>query len=505
MYIGDYLGRRSIMTPDDVALIDATAEPPIRLTYRELDARSNRLAAWLRDAGIGHGDRVAMLALDDVVHYDAFFACCRLGAVYAPLNWRLHATELAAQLALVQPRLLIHGDGTPVDALIDALRAACAAPLVPLHDADGLQARLEAPPDGAPVTCEQLTESDTACLLFTGGTTGTPKAAQISHRQIVWNTFSARLADVRETDVFVNIFPLFHAGGLFAFSVPLLILGGTVIQTRRFDAAQVLRLIATERVTIFGGVPTVFQALADAPQWRDADLSSLRYCLSGGAPMPVPLIARYRRDKHVVFRQGFGMTEFGPDVFSLPAEFAESKAGSIGRPNFFVDARVMDPATGRPAPAGVEGELMLRGPAATTGYFRNPDATAALFDGEGWMHTGDVARVDEDGFFYIVDRLKDMYISGGENVYPAEIEAALYEHASVALCAVVGIPDERWGESGCAFVTLKDGHRIAETELLDHLAARLARYKVPRRIVFRDTLPVSGAGKILKRELRLDV
>jgi fatty-acyl-CoA synthase len=497
MYVGDYLRRRCVDTPDATALIDAGTATPQRLSYTDVERRANNFAAWLRAEGVGYGDRVALLAFDGVAHYDAFFACGKLGAIHVPLNWRLAPREIEAQLALVRPSLLLYDSGDPIEMLVAALAGTGAPRLVPLAQAAGA-----APASAVPITCDGLTEHDTACLLFTGGTTGTPKAAQISHRQIVWNTFSARLADVREDDVFLNIFPLFHAGGLFAFSVPLLILGGTVIQTRRFDAAQVLRLIDRERVTIFGGVPTVFHALAAASEWADASLASLRYCLSGGAPMPVPLIEQYRTGKRIVFRQGFGMTEFGPDVFSLAADHATTKAGSIGKPNFFVDARVVDPDSGVPVPAGTVGELMLRGPAATTGYYGNEAATAALFDADGWMHTGDMARVDEAGFFYIVDRLKDMYISGGENVYPAEVETALYEHPAVALCAVVGVPDERWGEVGCAFVMLRDSHVADERELIAHLDARLARYKVPRRIVLRESLPVSGAGKILKRELR---
>jgi len=353
-----------------------------------------------------------------------------------------------------------------------------------------------------PVTCPSVTERTTACLLFTGGTTGAPKAAQISHGQVAWNAFSAHLADVQGTDTVLNVFPLFHTGGLFAFAVPLLILGGTVVQAPGFDADDVLRQIEAERVTIFGGVPTVFQRLAAADAWGAADLSSLRYCLSGGAPMPIPLIRRYRDEKGVVFRQGFGMTEFGPDVFSLPAADAERKAGSIGRPNAFVEARVVDPETGRPVPTGTVGELVLRGPAATTGYFRDPEATAAAFDAEGFFHTGDLARVDDEGCFTIVGRRKEMYISGGENVYPAEVEAALDALPAVAQSAVVGVPDERWGEAGLAFVVLQPGATATEADVLDALRERLARYKVPRAVVFRDALPVSGAGKVLKHDLR---
>lgn len=503
MYIGDYLARRCVYTPEKIAIVDAATEPATRLTYRDLNQRANRLTSWLRSVGIGKGDRVAVLAYDGVYFYDAFFACGKLGAIFVPLNWRLHPAEIENQIRQISPKILFHSWEEPMKTAVTSLQTSSGLPrLLPLVDEatyDFRQALETAAP--APVTCESLTESDTACLLFTGGTTGPPKAAQISHGQIVWNMINSMLGDVLGTDTFLNIFPLFHAGGLFAFSMPILIQGGTVIQTKKFDPVQVLELIEAERVTIFGGVPTIFQMLTAAPNWKESDLSSLRYCMSGGAPMPVPLIRQYQKEKGVVFRQGFGMTEFGPGVFSLASADAERKAGSIGKPNFFVDARVVDPAN-MPLPPGKIGELMLRGPSAMTGYFGNPEASRAAFDAENYLHTGDLAYVDEDGYFFIVDRLKEMFISGGENVYPAEIEAALYKHPAVAMCAVIGVKDEKWGEVGRAFVVLKKGEKADEETLLAFLQENLAKYKVPKSIVIRDSLPLSGAGKILKAELR---
>jgi len=274
------------------------------------------------------------------------------------------------------------------------------------------------------------------------------------------------------------------------------------VQPRSFDADQVLALLQEEQVTVFAAVPTVFQMLTASPAWKDADLSGLRYCLSGGAPMPVPLIERYGEEKGVVFRQGFGLTEFGPDVFSLSSEDAVRKAGSIGKPNFFVDAKVVDPDSGAPAAVGEVGELLLRGPSATTGYFGDPEATAAAFDDDGFFHTGDLARIDDEGYCFIVDRLKDMYVSGGENVYPAEVEAVLHQHPGVAMCAVVGVPDDRWGEAGVAFVVAAPGADLDAASLEAHLRDRLAKFKVPRSVSVVDELPVSGAGKILKNVLK---
>jgi len=504
MYIGDYLARRCVYTPKKIAIVEVAAAPARRFTYRELNQRANQLASWLRASSVGKGDRVSMLAHDGIHFYDAFFACGKLGAIFVPLNWRLHPREIENQIRQTSPKILFHSWEEPIKVAVEHLQSSADMPrLLPLDDDKAFDMR-QAIISAAitPAACESLTESDTACLLFTGGTTGQPKAAQISHGQIAWNMINSMLAEVLGTDTFLNIFPLFHAGGLFAFSMPILIQGGTVIQIKKFDAPQILDLIASERVTILGGVPTIFQMLTMAPNWAEADLSSLRYCMSGGAPMPVPLIQQYQKEKGVVFRQGFGMTEFGPGVFSLSSEDAERKAGSIGKPNFFVDARVVEAKTNKPLPPREVGELVLRGPSAMTGYFGNPEATKAAFDDENFLHTGDLAYIDEDGYFFIVERLKDMFISGGENVYPAEIEAVLYKHPAVAMSAVIGVPDKMWGEVGRAFVVLKKSSQVDEQTLLDFLRNNLAGYKVPKSIVFRESLPLSGAGKILKTELR---
>ncbi len=444
-----------------------------------------------------------MLAHDGCHFYDAFFACSKLGAVFTPLGWRLHPREIARLIGSVAPTILFHDHN--VSALIEPL----GEPLGELRHRPAMHpcATLDAICDGTgevpiseePVTCERLREADIACLLFTGGTTGRPKAARISHRQIVWNTFNTHLSDIHGTDAFLNVFPLFHTGGLFAFSIPILLLGGTVIQTRRFDPDQVLELIESERASMFAGVPTMFQMLTTSPRWAEADLGSLRFCMSGGAPMPVPLIERYQRDKGVVFRQGFGMTEFGPGAFSLSAADAVRKAGSIGKPNFFVDAQVVD-QLGTTVPPGEVGELVLRGPSAFSGYFGDPQANDSAFDHDGYFHTGDLARIDDEGYFYIVERLKDMFVSGGENVYPAEIEAALHTHPAVSMCAVVAKAHDKWGEVGVAFVV--PAAEVSAEALLAHLENRLARFKIPREIRLVTELPLSGAGKVLKTELK---
>ncbi len=510
MYIGDYLHRRQIYSPDKLAIIDAGKTPERRLTYRQMNERANRLANWLRDvAGIRKGDRVAILARDGVEHLDCFFACSKLGAIHTALNWRLHWRELADIVARVTPGVLIYSDDfrETVASLEEATRGTDHAIRHYLHiEGPGIPGSLhfetvlqESPAD--PVSCESVTHEDIVALIFTGGTTGFPKAAQVSHRMIAWNTLNTVIHDLTHNDIYLNVFPMFHTGGLFVYTLPQIILGGTTILIRQFDPAQVLHLIERERVTVFAGVPTMYQMMTQAPNWAEADLSSLRFCTSGGAPLPVPLVEQYTREKGIRFKQGFGMTEFGPGIFALAPEDAVRKAGSIGRPNFFVDARIVDDDN-RPLGPRQVGELVLKGPSICSGYFGDPEATAALLDEEGWFHTGDLACYDEEWYFYIVDRKKDMFISGGENVYPVEIEAVLYQHPAVHMCAVIGVPDPKWGEVGLACVVLKPGMMTTEEELLAFMQERLARYKVPKRVVFMESLPISAAGKILKRELR---
>ncbi len=510
MYIGDYLGRREIYSPDKLAIIDYSKQPEWRLTYRQWNERVNRLATWLRDvAGVNKGDRVAILARDGIEHLDCFYACAKLGAIHTALNWRLHWRENLGLIEQTQPRVLIYsGEFKPQVAEIEnATRNTQYAIRHYLHiEGDGIagsqhfETTLQSSP-ATRVTCESLEAEDIACLLFTGGTTGLPKGAMISHRMICWNVLNTVIHDLHHDDIYLNVYPLFHAGGLFAYLSSQVVFGNTTILVRQFDPVLVLDLIERERVTVFAGVPTMYQMMLQAQNYKTANLSSLRFCTCGGAPLPVPVIQQYMKDKGIRFKQGFGMTEFGPGLFALAPEDAERKAGSIGRPNFFVDVRVVD-ENNQPLGPNQVGELVLKGPSRCSGYWNNPEATRAMIDDEGWFHTGDMVRYDEEWYFYVVDRKKDMFISGGENVYPVEIEAVLYKHPAVHMCAVIGVPDEKWGEVGKACVVLKPGMTATEEELIAFMQQHLARYKVPKSVAFLDALPMSGMGKILKRELR---
>jgi fatty-acyl-CoA synthase len=483
MYIGDYLARRELYSPDKLAFIDAGKDSEWRLTYREANQRANKLANWFKSQGVGKGDRVAILAKDGYEHLDVFFACSKLGAIHTALNWRLHWQELLDIFKNTTPKILIFSD----DFLENVIQLTSEYPLTALHlDGDGthsslyFESILQAASD-SPMTCETLEAEDTAALIFTGGTTGLPKAAEVSHRMIAWNTLNTVIHDITHNDIYLNVFPMFHTGGLFVYTLPQVIFGGTTIFIHEFNPEQVLELLEREKVTVFAAVPTMYQMLTQADNWE--------------------LVEKYTAEKGIRFKQGFGMTEFGPGIFALAPEDAIRKAGSIGRPNFFVDAQIVDDGNSFLGP-NKAGELVLKGPSYCSGYFNNPEATADAVDERGFFHTGDVAQYDEEGYFFIVDRKKDMFISGGENVYPAEIEKALYQHPAVHMCAVIGLPDPKWGEVGKACVVLKPGMSATEEELIQFMADRLAKYKVPKSVTFIDALPISAAGKILKRELR---
>lgn len=506
MYIGDWLERGQRYWPEALAVVDVSKGDQGRFTYRALNARANRLASFLRDrVGVGRGDRVGVLCMNGVEVLDALFACGKLGAILVPFNWRSHWRELVDLIHQTAPKALLFSDEFRES--VARIRPECPSITHSLHiEGEGAagslhyESVLREQPD-APVENGAVDAEDILCLLFTGGTTGLPKAAQISYRMIGWNTLNTVIHEIVRGDVTITHTPMFHTGGLLVYTVPLLTLGGTVVIMRKWTAEDMLALIEREKVTMLFCVPTQYQMMMESPAFRQRSLGSLRFLTSGGAALPVHVARAYREAHGVVFKQGFGMTEFGPGIFSMGPEYVETKVGSIGKPNYFIDARVVDD-DGNALPANQVGELVLKGPSMCSGYYQNPEASQAAVDAEGWFHTGDMARVDEDGFFFIADRKKDMFISGGENVYPVEIERALYEHPSVAQCAVIGVPDEKWGEVGKAIVVLKPGAAASEGEVLEHLRGLLARYKVPRSVVFTEALPLSAAGKILKRELR---
>ena len=490
-----HFGRR---TPDKLAVVDLAGER--RLSYAQFDARISRLAAHLRDRlKVTRGDRVAVLAMNTTDTLEVQFASGRLGAVFVPLNTRLTVPELQFIVGDAAPKLLIH-DAELADTALTVAKL-CKVPSLLLLGPDGsYEAAIAASKrlDKA----EEVTLDDMSTIMYTSGTTGQPKGAIITHGMTFWNCVNlGGPAYISPSSVLLTVLPLFHTGGLNCYTNPVLHAGGTVLIMRAFDPALALQLISdpSRRINVFFGVPSIYQFMAQHPSFAGSDFSRLVIGGVGGAPMPVPLLKVWE-DRGVALQQGYGMTETSPAVLTLDREDAARKAGSSGKPVLHTEVRVVRP-DGTDADVGELGELWVKGPNITPGYWNRPEANQSSFT-DGWLHTGDAVRVDDEGFYYIVDRWKDMYISGGENVYPAEVENVLHQLAAIAEAAVIGIPSEQWGETGMAIVAVKPGHTLTEVEIHAHCEANLARFKRPRLIRFVDALPRNATGKIHKPTLR---
>lgn len=502
MLASDLLGNRARLTPDREALLElATGR---RYSYGELNERACRAANFLRaEFGVAAGDRVSILAQNSVAFIDLFYGLAKIGAIFAPLNWRLVARELSFIVNDFTPTVLIVGPDYvdlaaelqfdhPVQIITVDGATISGAPAYEtlLAGASAAEPDPPAPDEEAP-----------HCILYTSGTTGRPKGAIIPQRQVVWNCINTVVSwGLTEHDVSPVFTPMFHAGGLFAFLTPLFYVGGRIILARDFDVHESLRVIRDERCTVILGVPTIFQMWRNTPEYETADFSHVRFFISGGAPCPVPLIESWRAEKGIVFRQGYGLTEVGPNCFSMTDDESVPKTGSVGKPIFHSHMRLAGP-DGRDVGPDSVGELVIRGPHVCAGYWRNPAATEQVLQ-DGWFHTGDMARRDQDGFYTIVGRFKDMIISGGENVYAAEVEAVFREHATVAEAALIGQPDDKWGEVGVMIVVPERGQTADAEALIDFCRERLARYKVPKRVIIVDSLPYSPYGKVIKSELK---
>jgi fatty-acyl-CoA synthase len=511
MIVGNWIGRRAQLTPDKVALID-TLNDNRHITYQAWSASVNRTARYLQEGlGVRSGDRVAVLAHNCVEYLDIWFALGRIGGILQNLNWRLTPRELEGLIVDGAPVALIYGRSfvSQVNALRDRLPSV--EHFVALDD--GAEAHADNGDhhfaDRQPFSTDPLPEidldwGDPWVICYTGGTTGTPKGAVLSHRAITANAVNTVISwGLAPDDVAILNAPLFHTGGLNVFTAPLVYNGGTSIVCEGFDTDQVFDLIQSGEVTLFFGVPTMFIVLQEHDRWEEVDFSPLKLVISGGAPCPMPVFERFWA-RGVDFKTGYGLTEAGPNTFWLPPEDVQRKPGAVGFPLFHIDVKVVreDGADSAPneCPPGEAGELIIRGPHVCDGYWNNAEATAEAIR-DGWLHTGDLARRDEEGYYTIVGRLKDMIISGGENVYPAEVESVLHAHPGVAEAALIAVPHDKWGEVGRAVVVRSPGAELAEDELLDFCRERLARYKVPKSVVFVDAMPTTGAGKIDKKAL----
>lgn len=502
--LGRWTADRAVATPSRTAILDAG----VAMTYRDLETRAARLAERLVGAGYRPGERIATLSGNSADQVVLFFACAKSGLVLAPLSWRLRPAEVAVQLATADPALLV------VEEDFGSLAAeACAlVPLPPpraLPGLDGIETEVPTParlPSAAgPLPRREpgspVRDDDPVLMPFTSGTEGTSKAAVLTHANCFWNNLAlSRTLEITSSDVVLAVLPQFHTGGWNIQPLLAWWTGATVVMERTFDAGRVLALIADRRITTLMAVPAQYLMLAEHPQFAATDLSTLRLAVVGGASMP-PALLRVWHARGVPLVQGYGLTEAGPNVLSLPAEGATERVGWMGRPYPHVEVAVADPATGALLDGPATGELLVAGPSVFAGYFRDPVATERALAG-GWLHTGDLVERDAEGYFRIVDRLKDIFVSGGENVVPAEVEDVLVSHPAVAAAAVVGVADPQWGETGHAYVVLRRGVPVDETTLREHCAGRLAGFKQPADYTFVTELPRTGLEKIARSRLR---
>ncbi len=500
-YVTDWLDKRAKLTPSRVALHDTSTGRDF--TFAEWNAQANRAANFLRQLGVEKGDRVSVYAGNCAEYLDLFFACGKIGAILHNLNWRLTVHELQGIVNDAEPKVLIYSGEwrDQVNALRPYFKTVRA--VIALDQRALVGDKLFAERDEHdPILRDRpdLHMDDPWGIYYTGGTTGLPKGAILTHGNMAWNSINTVMSwGLAADDCAALQLPIFHIGGPNIFMLPLVHVGGKTVLCKQFELEQTFDLIAHGGLTHFVGVPTMFVLMQQHPRWHHTDFSRLKLMISGGAPCPMPVMEKFWA-RGVDFKMGYGLTEASGNNFWLPQADVRRKAGSVGYPNFHIDMKVVRPDGAACAP-GEAGELLIRGPHVTPGYWNKPAATAEILRG-GWLHTGDLAQQDEEGYFYIIGRSKDMYISGGENVYPAEVESVMHAHPGVAEAAVIGVPHVKWGEVGRAFVVAEAGHAVSEAEILEFMRERLAKYKLPQQIVFVKELPKTAIGKIDKKSLQ---
>ncbi|MFB8148100.1 class I adenylate-forming enzyme family protein [Microbacterium sp. NPDC056003] len=492
--IGRWLTDRASRSPHRIAVDDRG----VTTDYATLAERSVALADALRRAGYGAGDRIATVSGNGTDHVVAFFACALAGIAFVPLSWRLTPRELGAQLDRADPVLLLVEDEHAALAG-EALRGLGRALPVALLGTTGVEAAVGA--TGSPKPWRPVRDDDPLLVVFTSGSEAAPKGVVLTHANCFWNNLAlAQALPLTQDDVVLAMLPQFHVAAWNCQPLLAWWVGATVVLERSFQPARVLQLIAERGVTAMMGVPTQYALLAGTKEWKTTDVSSLRLALVGGATMPAPLQEQWTH-RGVVLTQGYGLTEAAPNVLHLPADEAPAHRGAVGRPYPHVSVRVVDPESGLPLDGEATGELWVRGPSVFAGYLGDDAATARTMSGE-WLRTGDLVHRDADGVFRIVDRIKDIFISGGENVAPAEVEHALTLHPLIEVAAVVGVPDPVWGERGVAFVVTAPGAALSTDEVIAHARRNLAGFKVPTRVEFVDALPRATIEKLARSRLR---
>ena len=501
MNVGEWPTRWAQRYPEEPCLKYGTLE----LNKREFNARINRAAHALQEAGVRKGERVAVLMANSHVFIEVFMALSKIGGILVPLNFRLAPPELEFILNDSEPMMLLYSP--EFAATVDALRGKVPTVKSILCETGGGSAGdpdyegwISNRREEEPVPEAEVTLDDPQFIMYTSGTTGKPKGAVVLHGNTQWNAVNSVVTySMDSRDVQIACAPFFHIGGLGVSVMPSLYVGAKLIIHRFFNPAEVLKSIEAEKATMVFGIPVMFLFMTAVPEFQTVDLSSVKFFIAGGSPCPRPLIETYLK-RGVTFNQGYGMTETAPAITALRTEDALRKIGSCGKPVFHTDVKVVD-SEGRPLPPGQIGEVLVKGPNVIRQYWRRPKETAESIV-DGWLHTGDMGHFDEEGYLYLVDRKKDMYISGGENVYPAEVEDVLMGCDLVADVGVIGIPDDKWGEVGMAIVVPKPGVEATEEKIIEYCRGKLGKYKIPKRVVFVKELPRTATGKILKKELK---
>ncbi len=501
MNIGEWIFKRAVTYPDGPFLKE---EEERAFTNREFNERVNRIAHALTAWGIGRGERIAVLMTNTSEFLEIFFACAKTGAIMAPLNFRLAVPELAYILRDCAPRVLIYS--AEFAAQVGELKAALSGPMRfirhgGVEGADPPLAEAVASfPAAEPVPAAEVTLADPLFIMYTSGTTGDPKGAVLSHENVLFGSINTVVGcGINRSYRSLVVAPLFHIGALGASALPIIYAGGSLVLKGFYNASEVIGLIARERINYMFAVPVMFQLLPKTDEWPTADFSHVHFFIAGGAPMPLAVIRKYQEDKGIYFSQGYGMTE----TFRLTSlDLADSirKAGSVGKEVLHVLMKIVD-EQGRDVAPGESGEIIVKGPNVFSGYWNKPAETAKAMH-KGWFHTGDMGRCDEEGFIYIVGRKVEMIISGGENIYPAEVERVIQALPEVREAAAVGMPDRKKGEVVAVFVMLKEGAGLTEAALLAALQGKIAPFKLPKKVVFVEDFPRNSTGKILKKELK---
>jgi fatty-acyl-CoA synthase len=496
--LGFWLARRRLKNPEKTAIVFEDE----RLSYRQLADAADGVAALLWHRGVRKGDRVAYLGENSPRFLEVLFGAAQVGAVFVPVNTRLAPPEITHVLVDSGATALIL-DAEYLDRAMPGVEAGRIAHVITTGDGlpehPGLTRLLTDARTGH--IAEEVSLDDPAAIIYTSGTTGRPKGAVLTHGNLTWVALNCIIDyDVVSTDVSLMISPLFHVASLGMGAIPVILKGATLVLEKGFEPGRALAQIERHRVTMLSGVPTTYQLMADHPDWATTDLSTLAKLTCGGSAVPTRILTAYEA-RGLSFSQGYGMTEASPGATSLPPTMTRAKQGSVGLPHFFTDVRIAD-ENGDMMPRGDVGEIEIWGPNVFSGYHGQPDATEAAFTADGWFRSGDLGYLDEEGYLYIADRLKDMIISGGENIYPAEVENLISDIQGISGVAVVGIPDERWGEVPIAVVTLRDGADVDTAKVREHLDGVLARYKLPKEVIVVEDLPRTASGKVRKADLR---